>query len=151
MNLRSILRFSVVPSRRCRRESYHAFWQQHHDYHRIGDLDILAIDYCFGKSIVAASALSSINLDRPIGQTIFGSQFFGLSDEDSSLTISKDFWIFWVISMPVTVVVVGAWYAMKWRRFELVTKNKQIGKQRMRGENRWNLKWFSVIPDHWEI
>lgn len=74
----------------------------------------------------AASARSSTNSDRLIGQTIFGSQFFGLSNEDSSLTVSKDFWIFWLISMPVTVVVVGAWYAMKWRRFELVTKNKQI-------------------------
>ncbi|KAJ6041238.1 uncharacterized protein N7446_010869 [Penicillium canescens] len=58
--------------------------------------------------------------------TIFGSQFFGVSDEDDSLTVSKDFWIFWVISIPVTVIVVGAWYAVKWRRFELATRNKQI-------------------------
>lgn len=28
--------------------------------------------------------------------------------------------------MPVTVIVLGAWYAVKWRRFELVTRNKQI-------------------------
>ncbi|KAJ5779486.1 hypothetical protein N7457_007206 [Penicillium paradoxum] len=58
--------------------------------------------------------------------TIFGSQFFGLSDEDNALTVSQDFWMFWVISMPVTVIVLGAWYAMKWRRFEMVNRNKQI-------------------------
>lgn len=149
MDLKSTLSFSVVPSRRCRRESHHAVGQQHHDYHRISDLDIFAIYYCFSKSTFAASAQSSTSSDRLIGQTIFGSQFFGLSNEDSSLTVSKDFWIFWLISMPVTVVVVGAWYVMRRRRFELVTKNKQImAKQRMGGENQWNLKQLQATPNH---
>ncbi|KAB8067758.1 hypothetical protein BDV29DRAFT_196188 [Aspergillus leporis] len=41
--------------------------------------------------------------------TIFGSQFFNQSSDGSSITVLRDFWIFWVIAIPVTVVVIYIW------------------------------------------
>lgn len=52
--------------------------------------------------------------------TVFGSQFFSFNPpepdvppaggpEAAHLVLSKEFWLFWAISMPLTVVVLGVW------------------------------------------
>ncbi|KAL3471446.1 hypothetical protein BJX99DRAFT_250458 [Aspergillus californicus] len=43
--------------------------------------------------------------------TIFGTQFFKLSDADPpEIKVAGDFWIFWAISVPVTMLVMALWY-----------------------------------------
>ncbi|KAL4957631.1 hypothetical protein BDW69DRAFT_155967 [Aspergillus filifer] len=41
--------------------------------------------------------------------TIFGSQFFNTAPDNTSIEVSKDFWIFWVISTPLTLAVLLGW------------------------------------------
>jgi cytochrome c-type biogenesis protein CcmH/NrfF len=57
-------------------------------------------------------------------ETIFGSQFFNQSSDGSSITVLRDFWIFWVIAIPVTVVVIYIWYVMSRRQSRLGAKEK---------------------------
>ena len=44
-------------------------------------------------------------------QTIFGSQFFNFDETDrgESFTMSRHFWIFWIITVPLTVIVLVIW------------------------------------------
>ena len=77
--------------------------------------------------------------------TIFGSQFFSFNPpedaatpadggpEAASLVLSKEFWLFWVITVPLTVAVLGIWLGFHpeavrrwWRR------NIRKGKDRQR-------------------
>ncbi|KAL4908528.1 hypothetical protein BDW74DRAFT_175210 [Aspergillus multicolor] len=41
--------------------------------------------------------------------TIFGSQFFNTAPDNASIEVSKDFWIFWVVSIPLTLLVLLGW------------------------------------------
>ncbi|KAJ6065914.1 hypothetical protein N7444_001567 [Penicillium canescens] len=56
--------------------------------------------------------------------TIFGSQFFERAPDGSFITVSRDFWVFWVISIPVTVTVIYIWYIMNRRQIGLGAKMK---------------------------
>ncbi|KAL3433940.1 hypothetical protein BDV09DRAFT_186275 [Aspergillus tetrazonus] len=50
--------------------------------------------------------------------TIFGSQFFNTAPDNASIEVSKDFWIFWVVSIPLTLAVLFGWSL--WQRKALV-------------------------------
>ncbi|KAL4757894.1 uncharacterized protein BDW70DRAFT_170923 [Aspergillus foveolatus] len=50
--------------------------------------------------------------------TIFGSQFFNTAPDNASIEVSKDFWIFWVVSIPLTLAVLLGWSL--WQRKALV-------------------------------
>lgn len=54
-------------------------------------------------------------------QTIFGSQFFNVADDNSAIEVSKDFWIFWVVSIPLTLIVLLGWTL--WRKRGLVANH----------------------------
>lgn len=42
--------------------------------------------------------------------SIFGSQFMGLKDEaPHHITVSQDFWLLWIIAIPLTIVVFIIW------------------------------------------
>ena len=48
----------------------------------------------------------------PLGTVagIFGTQFMKLKDEAPfSLTVSRDFWLMWIIAIPLTVIVLVVW------------------------------------------
>ncbi|KAL4746680.1 hypothetical protein BDW72DRAFT_184499 [Aspergillus terricola var. indicus] len=53
--------------------------------------------------------------------TIFGSQFFNAAPDNASIEVSKDFWIFWVVSIPLTLVVLLGWSL--WQRKALVSSH----------------------------
>ncbi|OJJ56152.1 hypothetical protein ASPSYDRAFT_157429 [Aspergillus sydowii CBS 593.65] len=53
--------------------------------------------------------------------TIFGSQFFNVTDDNSAIEVSKDFWIFWVVSIPLTLIVLLGWTL--WRKYGLVANH----------------------------
>jgi uncharacterized membrane protein len=46
-----------------------------------------------------------------VTQTIFGSQFFNFSQSGTGdgFHVSPQFWIFWIITVPLTVVVLFVW------------------------------------------
>ncbi|KAL2812566.1 hypothetical protein BDW59DRAFT_167780 [Aspergillus cavernicola] len=50
--------------------------------------------------------------------TIFGSQFFNTAPDNASIEVSKDFWIFWVVSIPLTLAVLLGWTL--WRKRGLI-------------------------------
>lgn len=64
--------------------------------------------------------ITLVFLPSTLVAAVFGSSFFDfdMDDEKNSIThISPLFWMFWVISVPVTVVVVLLWWKMspkKW-------------------------------------
>jgi len=41
-------------------------------------------------------------------KTIFGSNFFSMA-EDGSFSMSATFWLFWLVTLPVTVMVYVLW------------------------------------------
>ncbi|KAL4861262.1 hypothetical protein BDV12DRAFT_204180 [Aspergillus spectabilis] len=47
---------------------------------------------------------------------ICGSQFFNAAPDNASLEVSKDFWIFWAVSAPLTLVVFLGWYCFRRKR-----------------------------------
>ncbi|KAK2780701.1 hypothetical protein FQN52_002120 [Onygenales sp. PD_12] len=57
------------------------------------------------------SAIGLIFLPGTFISTIFGMNFFDFAVEDGkqSFTVSKRFWLFWAVAIPITVVVIGLW------------------------------------------
>ncbi|KAL4737204.1 hypothetical protein BDV11DRAFT_216836 [Aspergillus similis] len=51
--------------------------------------------------------------------TVFGSQFFNTAPDNNSIEVSKDFWIFWVVSIPLTLAVLLGWSL--WQKKALVS------------------------------
>lgn len=53
-------------------------------------------------------------LTRPVGQTIFGTNFFSFQPdrdaEQSSFAVSRRFWIYWALSIPLTVATLALWF-----------------------------------------
>jgi hypothetical protein len=68
---------------------------------------------------VSTHLLSNHNIANllPIYQSIFSiSSFFQASADGSGLLVSDKFWIFWVVSLPITFVVVVIWVAWTQRK-----------------------------------
>jgi hypothetical protein len=80
---------------------------------RCGHNDFLASHICFCES---AGFLSYIYewLTRPVGQTVFGTNFFSFERDGStgrpSFAVSHQFWIYWALSVPLTVVTLALWF-----------------------------------------
>ncbi|KAL4798355.1 hypothetical protein BDV19DRAFT_356902 [Aspergillus venezuelensis] len=74
--------------------------------------------------------------------TIFGSQFFNTAPDNSSIEVSKDFWVFWVISTPLTLTVLLGWTL--WQRKGSVGEHvdwKRTLKSLLRRQNEvWEVK-----------
>ncbi|OJJ46545.1 hypothetical protein ASPZODRAFT_16299 [Penicilliopsis zonata CBS 506.65] len=50
--------------------------------------------------------------------TIFGSQSFSISSTVSAeVTVARNIWIFWAISVPLTMLAIALWYALIRRRY----------------------------------
>jgi hypothetical protein len=53
-------------------------------------------------------------LARPVAQTIFGNNFFsfepGRDAGRSSFAVSRQFWIYWALSVPLTVATLALWF-----------------------------------------
>lgn len=77
-------------------------------------------------SMTTLSIVTLIYLPATAIGTIFGMPFFENTAEeidDLRLRLSRDFWMFWVITIPVTLVTLVAWYF--WRRSFLRMKQLQ--------------------------
>lgn len=51
-------------------------------------------------------------LFMPLGTVaaIFGTQLIGMGDDRAHhIVVSRDFWVLWLVAVPVTVVVIGIW------------------------------------------
>lgn len=46
--------------------------------------------------------------------SVFSMTFFNF--QDSGPTVSSEFWIYWVVTIPITVVIVGVWWVWERRR-----------------------------------
>lgn len=73
-------------------------------------------------------------------QSIFGSQFFNFNIDTSSagttsqtFSVSSSFWIFWVISVPLTLLVLAIWMFF---RPSLLPRNRQLREPNRRGYDR---------------
>ncbi|KAL4923146.1 uncharacterized protein BDV17DRAFT_277947 [Aspergillus undulatus] len=61
------------------------------------------------KTMATIAFVTLIFLPITTVSTIFGSQFFNTAQDNASIEVSKDFWIFWVISIPLTLAVLLGW------------------------------------------
>ncbi|KAL2862623.1 uncharacterized protein BJX67DRAFT_385431 [Aspergillus lucknowensis] len=69
--------------------------------------------------------------------TVFGSQFFNTSPGNTSLEVSNDFWIFWVVSIPLTLAVLLGWSL--WR------------KQNVNDQRAWKSVLGSFLGRGWRV
>lgn len=69
---------------------------------------------------------------------VFGTEFMKLQDEKPyHMTVSRDFWLLWVIAVPLTAIVVAVWYACyKYAKGRLVDQMPQQFKGES-GYTRW--------------
>jgi flagellar biosynthesis/type III secretory pathway M-ring protein FliF/YscJ len=51
---------------------------------------------------------------RHVRKAIFSTTFFYFHAENSNAIISPWFWVYWIITVPVTLIVLGLWYI--WHR-----------------------------------
>jgi hypothetical protein len=47
---------------------------------------------------------------RHVRKAIFSTTFFDFRAENSNAIISPWFWVYWIITVPVTLIVLGLWY-----------------------------------------
>jgi membrane protein implicated in regulation of membrane protease activity len=77
------------------------------------------------------SLLAMVFLPISTIATVFGTEFFTSGSLDSSITtgtndtlvVSNKFWLLWVISLPITMTLVGGWWVWM-RRTRRVPKRK---------------------------
>ncbi|KAL1615921.1 hypothetical protein SLS54_008755 [Diplodia seriata] len=70
------------------------------------------------RSMHTIALITLVFLPSTLIATVFSSSFFDFSmaddDKTTGVHLSSLFWIFWVISIPVTLVVVSLWWCFKW-------------------------------------
>ncbi|KAL1646100.1 hypothetical protein SLS58_003520 [Diplodia intermedia] len=70
------------------------------------------------RSMHTIALITLVFLPSTLIATVFSSSFFDFSmaddDKTTGVHLSSLFWIFWVISIPVTLVVVCFWWCFKW-------------------------------------
>jgi hypothetical protein len=62
------------------------------------------------------------------GQSFLGMNLFTFQTSDGSgFQISKQFWVFFLITVPLTLITVGSWAIMarKWKKQKLLDREKQ--------------------------
>jgi hypothetical protein len=62
-----------------------------------------------------------------IAQSLFGMNFFDYSSGDTqtkAMTVSSNFWIFWAISVPLTISVILTWYVWQARQLKQRAQRK---------------------------
>jgi len=66
------------------------------------------------------SLLGAIFFPGAFLASVFSTSFFDFSSSGDNLnpTVSTKFWIYWVITVPVTMVIVGIWYVWERKRDE---------------------------------
>lgn len=77
-------------------------------------------------SMTTISIVTLIYLPATAIGTIFGMPFFENTGEetgDLQIQLSRDFWMFWVITIPLTLITLVAWYF--WQRSFLKAKKLQ--------------------------
>ncbi|KAH0545389.1 hypothetical protein FGG08_000530 [Glutinoglossum americanum] len=69
-------------------------------------------------SMNTIAVLTMVFLPASTIATIFGSQFFNLdsSHDPPTFIVSTQFWIFWVVTLPVTVTALSTWWMLHQRR-----------------------------------
>lgn len=60
------------------------------------------------------SLLGAVFLPGAYLASVFSMTFFNF--QDSGPTVSSEFWIYWVVTIPITVVIVGVWWVWERRR-----------------------------------
>ncbi|KAB2581266.1 hypothetical protein DBV05_g268 [Lasiodiplodia theobromae] len=70
------------------------------------------------RSMHTIALITLVFLPSTLIATVFSSSFFDFTtaddDKSTGVHLSSLFWIFWVISIPVTLVVVSCWWCFKW-------------------------------------
>jgi hypothetical protein len=61
------------------------------------------------------SLLGAVFLPGAYLASVFSMTFFNFQDSGAPV-VSTQFWIYWVVTIPVTVVIVGVWYIWEKRR-----------------------------------
>jgi hypothetical protein len=62
-------------------------------------------------------------------KTLFGMNFFSFNpngeDGHSSFTVSRHFWVYWALSVPMTVVTLAVWFWWnRWTRLLSMSQSK---------------------------
>lgn len=60
------------------------------------------------------SLLGAIFLPGAYLASVFSMTFFNF--QDGAATVSNQFWIYWVITIPLTIMIVAAWYVYEKKR-----------------------------------
>lgn len=76
------------------------------------------------RSMHTIALITLVFLPSTLIATVFSSSFFDFSVEDdqtSGVHLSSLFWVFWVIAIPVTAIVVYLWWNFSPRKKEFAT------------------------------
>ncbi|KAH7066300.1 hypothetical protein BKA63DRAFT_524148 [Paraphoma chrysanthemicola] len=74
-------------------------------------------------SMKTIAAVTLLFLPMSTIATIFGSQFF--NSESGVLHIADNFWLYWIIALPTTIIVIGSWYLYH----RCVSQHRQKGRR----------------------
>ena len=77
-----------------------------------------------GAAMRAVAVVTLVFLPSTFVSTIFSTTFFGSGSSSASWTVSKKFWIYWVFSVPLTVVTIGMWVC--WQRRNKRSENRGV-------------------------
>jgi heme/copper-type cytochrome/quinol oxidase subunit 2 len=62
------------------------------------------------------SLLGAVFLPGAYLASVFSMTFFNFQASDGTPQVSKEFWIYWVVTIPITIVIVGVWYVWEKKR-----------------------------------
>ncbi len=62
------------------------------------------------------SLLGAVFLPGAYLASVFSMTFFDFQAEQGKPTVSSQFWIYWVVTVPITAFIVGFWYVWEKKR-----------------------------------
>ncbi|KAK4223942.1 hypothetical protein QBC38DRAFT_424511 [Podospora fimiseda] len=72
------------------------------------------------RSVRIISIVGMVFIPFSAVSSIFGTQFFSTPDETAGhMAVNSDFWMLWVIALPLTLVIVGMWRWSEYKSMEL--------------------------------
>lgn len=68
--------------------------------------------------------------------SIFGTQFFDYGEQH--MTVNPDFWVLWIIAVPLTLVIMTAWRASEGDTLDWSSQSARLPLARWWKDRRWS-------------
>ena len=68
--------------------------------------------------------------------SIFGTQFFDYGEQH--MTVNPDFWVLWIIAVPLTLLIMTAWRASEGNTLDWSSSSARLPLARWWKDRRWN-------------